>query len=161
MATNRQTRSPAFTLIEVLVIVVVIGILASVAVPVVSGAQTDARTSSANNTAYGVRAAIASFRHRAVIEGTDPFPTAVELATVGTVLDREIGENPWTGLSTIRSASLAEAQARTVVSEDTFGWAYHVNNASDPPIAIFYANCTNPTTRTNPATGTKFSANEL
>lgn len=153
--------SRAFTLVEVLVVVLAIAILAAVATPMVGAAQNDARSQSAVNTLLGVRTAIAAHRQRAVIGGNAPFPTLAELTSVGTVTDRAIPANPFTGTAGVRAASLAEATARTVVSPDTYGWGYYVNNGSSPPVAIFFANSSTTTTRTDPADSTLLSANEL
>lgn len=151
----------AFSLVEVLVVVVILGILAAVAIPSIISTTNDGRTSSVESTLFGVRSAIASFRERAVIAGDDPFPTLAELTTLGTVTDRAIGANPFTDVSGVRAASLAEAQARTVVSPTTYGWAYYVNNSSTPPIAVFWANSTDETTRTDADSGDPVPANEL
>ncbi len=155
------SRSGAFTLVELLVVIVVIGVLAAVSAPLVTNAMDDSRTSSTMNGLARVRSGIASFRSRAVIAGNDPYPTLAELTTLGTVLDRPIPANPWSGLDDVRAASRAEAEARTVVSSDTYGWGYFVDNASSPPVAIFYANCTDTTARVDGSDGTFLNANEL
>lgn len=142
-------------------VVVVLGILAAVAIPAFASIREDARTQSAITTLAGVRASIASFRERAVIAGADPFPTLAELTTTGAVLDHPMDANPWSGLATVRSASGAEADARTIASADTHGWAYHVDNGASPPRAVFYANSSDATTRTDPSDGSLFGANEL
>lgn len=150
-----------FTLVEVLVVVVILGILAAVAVPGIASAAGDGRTAATEATLMGVRSSIASFRERAVIAGNDPFPTANELTTAGTVMDRTIGANPFTGVSNVRAGTLADAQNRAVQMPTLYGWVYYVDNTSSPPIAVFWANCTDATTRTDPATGDRIPANEL
>lgn len=161
MLACRAIRRRAFSLVEVLVVVVILGILAAVAVPQVNLLREEARDQAGVNTLHGVRASIASFRGRAVVEGNDPFPTLAELTTLGTVLDRDIGPNPWTGVSGVRAATSYEASLRNVVSPETYGWAYYESNAPAAPVAVFYANCSDTTTRTDPATGTAMTANDL
>lgn len=136
-----RTNNRAYTLLEVLIVVIIIGILAAVVVPRFAGATDEARTSSLQSILGGVRSSIASYRTRAVIAGDDPFPTLAELNTLGTVLANDLPANPFTGVSGVQSVSVAQAQARAVVNESAAGWNYAVDNASAPPVAIFYANC--------------------
>jgi prepilin-type N-terminal cleavage/methylation domain-containing protein len=156
---NRSGLARAFSLVEVLVVVLILGILAAVVVPEFAGASESARTSSVQSTAGGVRAAIAAFRTRAVIAGADPFPTLKELTTVGTVMQQEIPANPFSGLSGVQSVGRAEAEARAVVGTRA-GWNYFVDNYATPPLAIFYANSPDATTEPDGAGG-YLDANEL
>ena len=55
-------RRNAFTLVEVLIVIMILGILAAVAVPRFASAGDDARTSATQSVLAGVRAAIASHR---------------------------------------------------------------------------------------------------
>ncbi|RMH14690.1 MAG: prepilin-type N-terminal cleavage/methylation domain-containing protein [Planctomycetota bacterium] len=150
----------AFSLLEVLVVVIVIGILAAVVVPQFAGASDEARTSSLQSVLGGVRSSIASYRTRAVIAGEDPFPTLAELTTVGVVMQNEIAANPFTGVSGVQSVSAAQAQSRAVVNEQAAGWNYYVDNSASPPVAIFYANCDDETT-VELTNGEMATANEL
>lgn len=131
----------AFTLVEVLVVVVIIGILAAIVVPQFAGATDQARTASLQAVLGGVRSSIASYRTRAVIEGSDPFPTLAQLTDTGVVVQSDIPANPFTGVFGVQSVSVAQAQNRAVVNESGAGWNYAVDNSASPPIAIFYANC--------------------
>lgn len=150
----------AYTLLEVLVVVIVIGILAAVVVPRFAGATDEARTSSLQSVLGGVRSSIASYRTRAVIAGADPFPTLGELNTPGAVLQNEVPANPFTGVRGVQSVSVAQAQARAVVNESAAGWNYAVDNDSSPPVAIFYANCDDATSAKDGG-GQALTGNEL
>lgn len=150
----------AFTLLEVLIVVIILGILAAVVVPRFASASDDARTASLQSVLGGVRSSIASFRTRAVIAGEDPFPTLSELTETGTVLQNDLPANPFTGVSGVQSVSIAQAQARAVVNEQGVGWNYAVDNSSSPPMAIFYANCDDATTLEDDS-GDSTPANEL
>lgn len=149
----------AFTLVEVLIVVVIIGILAAVTIPRFAGATDDARTASAQSTLAGVRSSIATFRMNAVISGADPYPSLVQL-TDGTVTRFDIPLNPFTGVGGVQSVSRAQADARAVVSPDAAGWNYHVDNASNPPVAIFYVNASVDSTAAD-GSGGVLGANEL
>lgn len=148
-----------FSLLEVMIVVIILGILAAIVVPKFASASQGAQTASVQSTVGGVRASIAAFRTRAVIAGDDPFPTLAELTTIGTVLQNEIPVNPFTGLAGVQSVSQGQASSRSVVGT-TAGWNYFVDNSATPPVAIFYANSDDESTQ-NDASGDPLGANEL
>jgi prepilin-type N-terminal cleavage/methylation domain-containing protein len=154
-----SSRSSAFSLVEIMIVVVIMGILAAVAIPRFVGASDDARTAAAESTVGAVRASIASYRTGAVIAGEDPFPTLAEL-TGGTVVKSDLPANPFSGVSGVQAVSRGQAEDRAVVNATTAGWNYFYDNDSDPPIAVFYANSDAPTTRSDGAGGFR-AANEL
>ncbi|HHN78029.1 MAG TPA: type II secretion system protein [Phycisphaerales bacterium] len=149
-----------FTLLEILIVVMILGILAAVVVPRFAGATDDARSSATEATVASVRASIAAFRSRAVMQGADPFPTLDQLNTAGVVMTETVPANPFTGVSGIQSVSQAQAEDRAVVDPDSAGWNYFVDNSADPPVAIFYANSDSETTVPDGSGGT-LTANEL
>lgn len=130
----------AFTLVEILIVVVILGVLAAVVIPKFATANDDARTS-------------------AVILGEDPYPSLAQLED-GTVLKFDVPVNPFTSVAGIQSVGLSQAQARGVSNTATVGWNYYVDNSANPPIAVFYANTTAPTTAPDGSGGT-LSANDL
>ena len=149
----------AFTLVEVLIVVVILGILAAVAVPKFASASDDAKTTAVQSTVAGVRASIATFRTNAVIQGNDPYPTLVEL-TDGTVIKVNIPANSFSQMVSIQSVTQVQANARSVSNKASFGWNYFVDNSATPPTAIFYANSDDPTTAPDGSGGT-LTANEI
>ena len=150
----------AFTFIEVMVVVLMIGILAAIVVPQFGGVTDDAKSGAAQGGLSGVRSSIAGFRSKAILSGTSPFPTLAQLTTAGTVLQGAIPSNPFNNLANVQTVTLAQATARTVVNPATVGWNYYVDNAATPPTAIFYANSSSTTTVSNGAGGFK-TANQL
>lgn len=157
-----QTCRPrsGFSLLEVMIVVLVLGILAAVVVPRFAGAQAQAKDAALQSALGGVRSSLAAFRTRAVIAGQPPFPTAEQLISPGVVAQGELPVNPFNGLRNVQAVTLVQAQARLVVNEDAFGWNYCVDNDADPPTAIFYANSSTTTEITNSA-GSPLNANEL
>lgn len=157
---SSRVATRAFSLVEILVVVMIIGILAAIVVPNFATAADGARSSALESAAGGVRSSIAAFRTRAVLEGNDPFPTLGELTTEGTVLQGPIPENPYSGLTTVQSVSQSAASNRTVSNSSTYGWNYYVDNSVTPPAAVFYANSTDATEVSDGAGGT-LQANEV
>ncbi len=148
----------AFSLLEIMIVVVIMGILAAVAIPRFAGAADEARTAATESVLASVRASIAAYRAGAVIAGEDPFPTLAEL-TDGSVLRDPPPANPFTGVRGVQAVTRNQAEARTVVNKTAAGWNYFADNASEPPVAIFYANCDDDTTRTD--SDGAVTANEL
>lgn len=148
----------AFTFLEVMIVVVILGVLAAIVIPQFGTATQDARASALKANLGGVRAAIAGYRANAVLAGSPPYPTLAELTTPNTVVQGAFPENPYNALATVQSVSLVQASARTVVNATTFGWNYYVDNAATPPVAILYAN-SNENAGVN-ASGNAIRANE-
>lgn len=130
----------AFTFLEVMVVVVMIGILAAIVVPQFSGVTADAKASALKASVAGWRSGISAYRTRQLLAGNAPYPTLTELTTAGTVLSATMPQNPYNGLANVQSVSASQANARTVSNEATYGWNYYVDNSVSPPAAIFYAN---------------------
>ncbi len=150
----------AFTMVEVVVVVVIIGVLAALVVPRFGGVTDDAKTAALQGSLGGVRASIAGFRTSALLAGNAPYPTLQQLTTAGQVSQNAIPENPFNKLSTVQAVSATEAANRLVKNPTQYGWNYYVDNAAAPPTAIFYANSTDDTTLTTPS-GAARKANEL
>ncbi|MEM1331460.1 MAG: prepilin-type N-terminal cleavage/methylation domain-containing protein [Planctomycetota bacterium] len=155
-----MNRTRAFSLLEVMVVVVVIGVLAAVVVPVFGGVSGDARSAALESAVGGVRSSIGGFRTEAILAGSAPYPTADQLRSEGVVVRGGLPANPYSGLSTLQEVTSAQAEARAVVNAQSFGWNYYVDNASDPPVAVFYANSSDET-RVEDSDGSKKDANQV
>ena len=151
----------AFTLVELIAVMVVLAILAGVAAPRFFNYGDQARSAALEGSLGGIRSAVAQYYSAAAVDGSAAFPTEVELTTAGEVMQEQLPENPYNGLNTVsRINSLADAQNRVVANTDSIGWNYYYNNASDPPVAIVWANSDDETDVTD-ASGEPVPANEL
>jgi len=61
-AARRKTRANGFTLIEILIVVIILGILAAIVIPQFSNATTNARTASLQSTVQTLRSQIALYK---------------------------------------------------------------------------------------------------
>lgn len=155
----RPLRS-AFTFVEVMVVVVIIGILAAMVIPRFGTVTDDAKASALQAGLGGVRSSIAAYRTKMLLAGSAAYPTLTQLNTTGTVLQSQMPTNPFSNLATVQAVTSAQANARTVLNATTIGWNYYVDNSLTPPVAVFYANSTTVTTVLDSA-GNPKTANAL
>ncbi len=129
----------AFTLIELLAVVVILAILAGIAIPRFVDYQDRAREAACKGMLGGVRAGLASFfADKAITAGAAAYPTFGELGTVGTVMQQEIAANPYNNKVGLFPMGLGDATSRA--TNNATGWAYYVNNIPNPPVSVFWAN---------------------
>ncbi len=137
-----HTTQRAFTLIELLAVVIILAILAGVALPRFINYQTEARDASCKGTLGGVRAGLANYyADQAVTNGTAAYPTLAQLTTIATVMQEAIPENPYGGTTpaVVTTAAKADSDGRNLVGAAGIGgWAYFDGTGGFP--AVFYAN---------------------
>jgi len=125
MAFGRINKQGGFTLIELVIIIVVLGILAAVAIPKYQDLTSEAKEASARAALGGIRSAITIFyANEAVTTGTATWPTLAELETYGTVMAQGIPRNPYQ-LDANAPDSICTGVTRGVlVAGGRGGWCY-------------------------------------
>jgi prepilin-type N-terminal cleavage/methylation domain-containing protein len=129
----------AFTLVELIVVIVVLAILSGVAIPKYFDYTAKAKASSCKGTLDGVRAGIANFYANSATTGTPAYPTLAELAMPGTVMQEIIPANPY-DTDTAHAAEVVAASwpANPITTpppvSGTNGWNY------DAAVGKFWAN---------------------
>ena len=131
MKRSRRRFRSAFTLIELIAVVVVLAILAGVALPKYFDYAAQAKASACKGTLGGVRAGIASFYSDSALTGTAAYPTLAQLETVGVVMQEPIPVNPYNGSNDVVAATW-NAAAPPV--SGAAGWNY------DETAGKFWAN---------------------
>src|SRR5262249_13910407 len=123
----------AFTLVELIAVIVVLAILAGVAIPKYFDYSTKARESACKAALGSTRAAIANFYANSIVNsGNAAYPTLTQAQTTGTVLTELVPANPYNGSPTIAAASWATTPPVT----GNAGWNYDAANGH------FWANST-------------------
>jgi len=111
-----------FTLIELVMVIVILGILAAVATPTFFNLQDEAKESAVKGGLGGLRSGISIWYAKTAASATAAWPTMAEMsqATNGVMSNGQVPENPYTN-----SASFVAGVAETANS--AAGWIYDVN----------------------------------
>lgn len=156
-----RTRRSAFTLVELVAVMVVLAVLAGVAMPKYFNYADKAKTSALQGSLGGLRTAMANFYANASTTGAPVYPVMADWNTPGGVMQEALPPNPYNNLNNVRRiTSLANANNRVVQQPNNFGWNYYFDNTANPPIAIIWANSNTPTTAKDNA-GRTLNANQL
>ena len=130
-------QSSGFTLIELIIVLVLIGILAAVAIPRFVDLTSEAEEASLRGTLGNVRSAVTIFRAEqlATNPGGTGWPTVVQMTTLGSVLTNPMPPNPRKTGGTADPDGVRDGTGDAMgdVSGDE-GWAY------DPTSGNFWAN---------------------
>ncbi|MBL1216080.1 MAG: type II secretion system protein [Planctomycetes bacterium] len=134
MQRHREHRSYAFTLIELVAVIIVLAILSGVALPKFFDYSAKAKESACKGALGGVRAAVANFYANAAINGSPAYPSLSEVQSVGSVMQETIPDNPYNGSNSI-SAATYDASDPPV--SGSAGWNYDASSGR------FWANSDN------------------
>ncbi len=120
-------RTSGFTLVELVIVIVVLGILAAVAIPAFLDFTTDAKEAACKGSLGGVRSAVSSFYAYSATPsggGTATWPTLAELTTEGTVMEGIIPDNPYSTSATKNDVIAGVTKGTPVTIGTTGGWCY-------------------------------------
>ena len=129
----------AFTLIEIVIVLVLIAILAAVAIPHIHGMSERAEESTIRGTLNNVRSAISMWHSNSLAEGVDAWPPYA--AFPENVLSTTLTENPGANAGADNNVS----DASDAGNGDTMGELDGTNNGwqYDADTGLFWANSDN------------------
>lgn len=114
-----------FTLIELVIIIVVLGILAAIAIPKYQDITTEAQEASCRSSLGGLRSGITIwYANRAVKTGIASWPTLDSLQRAGTVMEQAIPTNPYITVDSMADRIVVGVTKGAVVPGG-YGWAYN------------------------------------
>ncbi len=118
-----------FTLIELVMVIVILGILAAVAIPTFFNLQANAKDAACRGALGGLRSGISIWYAKSATSGSPVFPTVTELTTVtnGVMLNGSIPPNPYVSVTT-DATGVATATATTRYTTTGVGWVYSTAN---------------------------------
>ncbi len=127
LSSLRAQRRAGFTLVELAIVMIVLGILSAVAIPRFFDFTSDAKQSAAKGVLGGVRSGIANFyAHSGTASGggVSAFPTLLELTTPGSVMAQAIADNPYSTGAVKNAVVAGKVKGTPETPGTTGGWCY-------------------------------------
>lgn len=121
---SRLRSSSGFTLIELVIIIVVLGILAGVAIPKYMDIANEAKAAACKGALGNLRSGVSIYYANAIVKtGTPTWPPIDSLRSVGVVMLQQLPGNPFQ-LPTNAPDSIVTGVTKGVVVGARGGWAY-------------------------------------
>lgn len=120
-------RKAGFTLVELVIVIIVLGILAAVAIPKFFDFTTDAKESACKGSLGGVRSAISNFYAYSATPaggGTVAFPTLAELLVAGSVMEQDIPDNPYSTGGNKNAVIVGVTKGTPATAGTSGAWCY-------------------------------------
>lgn len=125
MFMSKLSNQRGFTLIELVIIIVILGILAAVAIPKYQDITGEAKEASARAALGSLRSGVTIYyANQAVTTGTAIWPSVVQVSTPGTVMAQSIPPNPYQAEANAPDSIVTGVTKGTTVGTRG-GWAYN------------------------------------
>ena len=122
---QRLRSQSGFTLIELVIIIVVLGILAAVAIPKYQDITVEAKAAACKGALGSLRSGVSIYYASQIVKrGTATWPPIDSLRRVGTVILQSLPANPYQ-VSTQAPDSVVTGVTKGVVVGTRGGWAYN------------------------------------
>jgi len=115
-----------FTLIELVIIIVALGILVSVSIPKYKNIVADAREASCKGALGGLRSGVSIYyANQALVTGNATWPEIDSVRTIGVVMEQAIPNNPY---QTNAPDSIVTGVTKGTIVGTRGGWAYNATS---------------------------------